>query len=164
MSVPSRVGTAALKVRISAVLDLQRWDVLDRYRLGGVGHLFSPAATTGEDLGGARPADRRVQALRARARALRQRPEQVRDPTTWTILQHDGPDHLALWYNALPKHQMALIASGCVPSSMVRLRVKRVEKGGKAHKVMIFKFTGERDSGTPMFEMQVQVTHVLCCS
>ena len=47
---------------------------------------------------------------------------------------------------------------------MVRLRVKRVEKGGKAHKVMIFKFTGERDSGTPMFEMQVQVTHVLCCS
>ena len=31
----------------------------------------------------------------------------------WTILQHDGPDHLGLWYNALPEHQMALIASGC---------------------------------------------------
>ena len=26
---------------------------------------------------------------------------QVRDPTTWTVLQHDGPDRLELWYNAL---------------------------------------------------------------
>ena len=39
----------------------------------------------------------------------------VWDPTIWTVLQHDGPDYLGLWYNALPEHQMALIASGCVP-------------------------------------------------
>ena len=26
----------------------------------------------------------------------------VRDPTTWTILQHDGPNHLVLWCNVLP--------------------------------------------------------------
>ena len=37
---------------------------------------------------------------------------QVPDPTTWTILRHDGPDPLGLWCNALPEHQMALIASG----------------------------------------------------
>ena len=33
------------------------------------------------------------------------------NPTTWTILQYDGPDHLGLWYNALLEHQMALIVS-----------------------------------------------------
>ena len=32
---------------------------------------------------------------------------QVRDPTTWTVLQHDGPNHLGLWYNVLPEQQMA---------------------------------------------------------
>ena len=32
-----------------------------------------------------------------------------------TILQQDGPNHLGLWYNALPEHQMALITSGSVP-------------------------------------------------
>ena len=41
--------------------------------------------------------------------------ETVRNPTTWTILRHDGPNHLGLRYNVLPAHQMALIASGCVP-------------------------------------------------
>ena len=39
----------------------------------------------------------------------------VRGPTTWTILQKDGPSHLGLWYNALPEHQMARITSGCAP-------------------------------------------------
>ena len=40
----------------------------------------------------------------------------VRDPpTAWTVLQHDGPDHLGLRCNAFPDHQMALIASGCAP-------------------------------------------------
>ena len=39
----------------------------------------------------------------------------VRDPTTWTILQKDGPNHLGLPYNELHEHQMALITSGCVP-------------------------------------------------
>ena len=29
----------------------------------------------------------------------------VRDPTTWTILQQYGPNHLGLWYNALPEHK-----------------------------------------------------------
>ena len=37
------------------------------------------------------------------------------DPTKWTILQQDGPNHLGLWYNALPEHQIALITSGCAP-------------------------------------------------
>ena len=36
-------------------------------------------------------------------------------PTIWTVLRHDGPDHLGVWYNALPGHQMALTTSGCVP-------------------------------------------------
>ena len=39
----------------------------------------------------------------------------MRDPTTWTILQKDGPNHLGLRYNELHEHQMALITSGCVP-------------------------------------------------
>ena len=42
----------------------------------------------------------------------------VRGPTTWTITLCDGPNHLGLWYNALPEHQMSLItSSGCVPFS-----------------------------------------------
>ena len=41
-------------------------------------------------------------------------------PQTWTILQHDGPNHLGLWYNVLPEHQMALITSGCATFSHVR--------------------------------------------
>ena len=40
-------------------------------------------------------------------------------PTAWTILQHDGPNHLGLWHNALPDHQMALTTSGCAPSSLL---------------------------------------------
>ena len=28
-----------------------------------------------------------------------QQSKEVRDPTTWTIHQHDGPNHLGLWYN-----------------------------------------------------------------
>ena len=39
----------------------------------------------------------------------------VRGPASWTITRHDGPNHLGLWYNALPEHQMALITSGCAP-------------------------------------------------
>ena len=31
---------------------------------------------------------------------------------TWTVLHHDGPNHLGLWYNVLPEHQMGLITSG----------------------------------------------------
>ena len=26
----------------------------------------------------------------------------VRDPTTWTVFQHDGPNHLGLWCNVAP--------------------------------------------------------------
>ena len=39
----------------------------------------------------------------------------VRDPTTWTILQQDGPNHFRLWYNVLPEHKIALITPGPVP-------------------------------------------------
>ena len=45
---------------------------------------------------------------------------QVRDPTTWTVLQNDGPSHLGLWQKVLPEHQMALITSGCVPFRLAR--------------------------------------------
>ena len=34
---------------------------------------------------------------------------EVRSPTTRTILQKDGPNHLGLRRNALPEHQMSLI-------------------------------------------------------
>ena len=37
---------------------------------------------------------------------------EVRDTTTWTVLQNDGPDDLGLRYNVPPAHQMALITSG----------------------------------------------------
>ena len=35
-------------------------------------------------------------------------------PTTWTVLQKHGPNHLESRHNELPEHQMALITSGCV--------------------------------------------------
>ena len=31
----------------------------------------------------------------------------VHPRTTWTVIQHDGPNHLGLWYNVLPEQQMA---------------------------------------------------------
>ena len=42
---------------------------------------------------------------------------QVRDPTTWTILQHDGPNNLGLWCNAAPcasngSNRLGLCATG----------------------------------------------------
>ena len=41
-------------------------------------------------------------------------PQHRSPPTTWTILQQDGPDHLGLWHHVPPEHQTALITSGCV--------------------------------------------------
>ena len=43
----------------------------------------------------------------------------VRGPPhkTWTITRHGGPNHLGLWCDALPEHQLAVIASGCVRPS-----------------------------------------------
>ena len=41
----------------------------------------------------------------------------VRAPTAWTILQQDGPNHLGLWYNVIPEHQIDLITLVCVPCS-----------------------------------------------
>ena len=38
----------------------------------------------------------------------------VRDPTTRTILQQDGPNHLGLWYNALPEHKIGPYHLGIV--------------------------------------------------
>ena len=38
-------------------------------------------------------------------------------PTTWTVLQQHGPNHLGMRCNALPGHQMALITSGCAASA-----------------------------------------------
>ena len=45
-------------------------------------------------------------------------PHNLGDPIAWTILPKDGPSHLGLRYGVLPAHQMALIASGCVPSRL----------------------------------------------
>ena len=52
------------------------------------------------------------------AELLRAQPKagEVRDLTTWTILQNDDPNHLGMRCNALPGHKMAPITSGCVPS------------------------------------------------
>ena len=45
--------------------------------------------------------------------ACRVRPaEREFAPTTRAVLQKDGPNHLGMWCNALPAHQMALITSG----------------------------------------------------
>ena len=42
---------------------------------------------------------------------------------TWTIVRHDGPYRLGLWYNARPEHPMALIASECVFKSGGQVQV-----------------------------------------
>ena len=46
--------------------------------------------------------------------------EAVRDPTTLTIFQQYGPNHLGLWYSAMPEHQIALTTSDCVPLAQRR--------------------------------------------
>ena len=38
-------------------------------------------------------------------------------PTTWTVLQKNGPNHLGLWYNMLPWHQMAPVTSDCLAAN-----------------------------------------------
>ena len=50
--------------------------------------------------------------------------------TTWTVDQHDGPNHLELWLNALLiqhtwtiDHMMALITSNCGLKTQVRRRL-----------------------------------------
>ena len=40
----------------------------------------------------------------------------VWDPAPWTITRHDDPNHLGLFCDALPEHQMALITSDYAPS------------------------------------------------
>ena len=45
----------------------------------------------------------------------------MRGLTTYTTRKNDDPNHLELRFNALPAHQMALIASGCAP---FRVRVR----------------------------------------
>ena len=61
----------------------------------------------------------------------------VRPPTTWTVLQQDGPNHLGLWHSLLPEHQLALITSGCVPLQVhshwgSRARALEAEAAGEA--------------------------------
>ena len=49
-----------------------------------------------------------------RNEAMEQKAE-VRDPTIWTILRQDGPNHLGLKYDERLEHQMGLITSDCAP-------------------------------------------------
>ena len=49
------------------------------------------------------------------------RPRTRRCWSTWTNLQQDGPNHLRLWHNVLPEHQMALITSDYAPSKVLVL-------------------------------------------
>ena len=41
--------------------------------------------------------------------------EKASASTSWTIHPQNGPNHLVLWYNMLPGHQIAVITSDCVP-------------------------------------------------
>ena len=41
----------------------------------------------------------------------------VRGSTNMDTTRHDGPNHLGLWCDALPEHQMALITSDCAAFS-----------------------------------------------
>ena len=68
--------------------------------------------------------------LQAQLDAIKDHHE-VRDPTTWPILQHDGPNHLGLLYNALPDHQMALITSVCVRQTAKREMIGSVGAAAK---------------------------------
>ena len=60
-------------------------------------------------------------------------------PTTWTILQNDGPNHLGLWCNVLPAHPMALITSGCAP---FQGRTSRSARAGRAASPFRMRGTG----------------------
>ena len=54
----------------------------------------------------------KIKELEAKVAKLTEKLE-VRDPATWIVLQHDGPNHLGLRCNASLEHQMALITSDC---------------------------------------------------
>ena len=69
---------------------------------------------------------------------------QWRRPARWTILQHDGPNHLGLLYNALPGHQMALIASGCVP-----FRIRGLPSRWSQHDTVVPVRTSKQPKGRP---------------
>ena len=47
-------------------------------------------------------------------------------PTAWTVLQQNGPDHLGLWYNMLPWHQIALITSDCLGAVQIDVSARHV--------------------------------------
>ena len=57
-------------------------------------------------------------------------------PTTWTITRHGGPNHLRLWCDALPGHQMALITSDYAPPRLAaggaRPRLPQSDRGDDA--------------------------------
>ena len=94
-------------------------------------------------------AGRRIRRPRAAAGRRRRRPRRlptgrfqqapVRDPTTWTILEQDGPNHLGLWCNVLPEHQMALIISECVPARrlMSEFKIPRDRQTGQVKGAMV---------------------------
>ena len=71
---------------------------------------------------------------------------QVRVPTTWTIIQRDGPNHLGLRCNLLPEHHMALITSDCVPSQTGWLEVFKVS-------LIIIDEVHHTRGGSPLSEM-----------
>ena len=54
-------------------------------------------------------------------------------PTTWTILEQDGPNHLGLWYNALPEYQTALTTSDCAPLQDGQIYIVKPAAGLQGH-------------------------------
>ena len=60
-----------------------------------------PTMTTWEEQ--RRPAAKPKPKLNGRDRSVTA--QSVREPTTRAVLQHDDPNHLGLWWNALPEHR-----------------------------------------------------------
>ena len=53
----------------------------------------------------------------------------VRDPpttTAWAVLRRNGPNHLGLWRDALPEHQMAVLTSDCVRDALPEHHMARI--------------------------------------
>ena len=51
----------------------------------------------------------------------------------WTVLRHDGPDHLGLWFIRLPADTMALITPGSCQSGAEGNHDRPAVRDGAGH-------------------------------